>query len=132
MSAAVISSITQSTDAFLSRLLKVEPPTDGIISLLKPIGETIGGQRDEAAVASCLQHIASLKGTTAFVRQHEFLEGLQVGLLCGKATPFTSEAVVRGIERLFASASADVSEQSIRIAGMMQLSKSPAMWNRLV
>lgn len=127
ISAAVISSISKSADAFLARLLKVEPPTAGISALLQPIGETIGGQRQEVAIANCLQQIADLKGVTASVRQEALLQGLQVGLGRGKATPLASPAIVGGIERLLARPSPDVSEQAMRVAGVLQLSKSPAM-----
>lgn len=127
MSAAIISSIVQSADAFLDRLLAVDKPVAGAQALFSPLAETIGARRDEAAVGRFLKQTAGLSGPEAATRQLPLLEGLVRGLGRGKSGPLKSDDVARGLERLLASSSPDVSDKAVRIAGLLQLSDSPAM-----
>ncbi len=127
MSAAISSSLGQSADPFLARLLALDKPTAGTRALFSPVAETIGAQHDEAAVGRFLQQTAAFSGPEAANRQRVLLDGLVRGLGRGKPAAFKSADVARGLERLLASSSPDVSERAVRIAGMLQLTDSPAM-----
>lgn len=127
MSAAIASSIVPSAAEFLVRLLASEEPTAGELALLGPVAETIGAQRKEAAIGSFLEQTAGLTGLLAAGRQTALLEGLVRGLNTGKPQPFQSDQVARGLELLLANPAPEISQQAIRIAGLLQLNDSPAM-----
>ena len=127
MSAAIASSIAETADQFLERLLAAKEITPGIAALVGPVSETIGAHRDEQAVGRCLQSIAKLSDSDQVKTQQLLLEGLSRGLERGQPGPLQSDVIVSGLERLLSSPSADVSEMSVRIAGLLQLSDSPAM-----
>jgi len=127
MSPAISSSLVRSPAPFLARLLAADGPTAGTQALFGPVAETIGAQRDEAAVGHFLQQTALLSGPEAANQQRTLLEGLIRGLGRGKPAPFKSGDVARGLERLLASSSPEVSEKAVRIAGLLQLTDSPAM-----
>jgi putative membrane-bound dehydrogenase-like protein len=127
MASAVISSVTAATDPFLGRLLAADPSSAGTQALLGPVGETIGAQREASALGRFLQQTADLSGADAARRQLVLLDGLVRGLKRGRPGPVQNDAVARGVERLLASSAADVSEQAVQIAGLLQLDDSPAM-----
>ncbi|MBI3863622.1 MAG: c-type cytochrome [Planctomycetia bacterium] len=127
MPAAIISSVAQNADAFLARLLSAGPSSAGTQAVLGLVGETIGAQRNAAAVGRCLQQTADLTGADAARQQLVLLNGLVRGLGRGKPRALPSEPVARGLERLLASPSAEVSERAVQIAGLLQLKDSPAM-----
>lgn len=127
MSAALVSSIAPTADKFLARLLAAEPPTAAALALVGPVAETIGARRDEASIRNTLQQTAGLAGPNTASRQRAVLEGLVRGLRGGKPEALRSKEVARGLERLLASSSPDVSQLAVRIAGLLQLSDSPAM-----
>ena len=127
MSAAIVSSIAPTADKFLARLLAADPPAAGAQALVGPVAETIGARRDEASIGNTLQQTAGLAGPNAASRQRAVLEGLVRGLGGGKPEALRSEQVARGLERLLASSSPEVSQLAVRVAGLLQLSDSPAM-----
>lgn len=127
MAGAIASSIAPTTDQFLEKLLAEKKATPGVAALINPAAETIGARRDDKAVGRCLQLAAKLDGPDAAKTQMAILEGLSRGLERGTPGPLQDEAIVKGLEKLLASNSADVSGVSIRIAGLLQLNDSPAM-----
>jgi putative membrane-bound dehydrogenase-like protein len=127
MSAAIISSVAQNADAFLGQLLATQPLTEGTKSMLGPISETIGAQRNVAMVGRLLLQTSGLAGDDAPQRQIVLLEGLVRGLKRGKPEPLQSESIINGLERLLISPSPDVSELAVHVAGLLQLRDSPAM-----
>jgi len=127
MSAAIISSVTQSADAFLRQLLARHQAGAVASTVFGQVGETIGTQRQVAAVGRFLEQTADLPGPDAEKPQLVLLAGLVRGLNRGKPMAVQSELIVRAVERLLASSSSEVSQQAVRVAGLLQLSDSPAM-----
>lgn len=127
MSAAIGSSIAPTADKFLAQLLADDPPPAGALALIGPVAETIGARRDAASIGNTLQQTAGLAGPSATSSQRAVLEGLVRGLGRGKPEALQSEEVARGLERLLASSSPDVSQLAVRVAGLLRLSDSPAM-----
>lgn len=127
MSAAIVSSLAGIEQEFLERLLKADQKVPGVLALLVPIAETVGARRDEQTVGRCLQQIAAVDGPAGLRTQLVFLDGLVRGLERGKPEPLQSDIIVAGLERLLASSSADVSDRSVQVAGLLQLHDSPAM-----
>jgi putative membrane-bound dehydrogenase-like protein len=133
MPAAVVSSLTQSTDAFLTRLLADETAGSGALTLLGPVAETIGGLRDEELVGRLLHRAADLAGIDFEKSQRALLDGLIQGLERGASATPARDEVTRGLEKLLMSSSPEVSQQAIRLAGLLKVGDSPrmrAVWER--
>lgn len=133
MSAAIASSIADHADAFLERLLAPDETTAGIGALLAPVAETIGARREGAAIGRLLEQTAAL---TRVEQQLALLEGLARGLDRGGEGDHDvqNEQIVRGLERLLAGPSADVSQYAVRVFGLLKLRDSPEMqevWGRM-
>jgi putative membrane-bound dehydrogenase-like protein len=127
MPAAIVSSIAHNADGFLRRLLTTVPLSAGTQALLGPVSETIGAQRNAGAVGRHLEQTAKLTGDKAARHQIALLEGLVRGLKRGKPGPLQGEPIVRGLERLLAGSSPEVSQLSVDVAGLLQLKDSAAM-----
>jgi putative membrane-bound dehydrogenase-like protein len=127
MSAAIASSLANSADVFLDKLLSADNTSPGALTVLGPAAETTGARRDEMAIARFLQQTAELAGQESENRKLALLDGLVRGLNRGKPTPLTGETVARSLERLLADPAPRVSQQAVRVAGLLRLSDSPAM-----
>ncbi|MFN0199565.1 MAG: PVC-type heme-binding CxxCH protein [Planctomycetaceae bacterium] len=127
MTAAITSSIANSTDRFLTQLLATEAQSEPVQVLLGSVSETVGAQRDDTAVGRFLQTTSALAGPDASKRQLALLEGLARGLNRGMPRAVQSPEIVSGLEKLLANSSVDVSRQAVLIAGLLELSDSPAM-----
>lgn len=123
---AIASSLAAATDQFLRELLAADELTPGALALLGPVGETIGGQRDESALGRTLKLLAELKRNPTEV-QLALLAGMSRGLERGERRALQSDAIVDGLERLLHSPSTDVLESAVRVAGLLDLKESPAM-----
>lgn len=127
MSSAILSSVVTSADALWSKLLEPGQPGAGALSVLGPLAELIGTQRDDGSLGRALERIAVLSGEGADKRQQVLLDGLARGLSRGKPGGLRSEAGLRGLERLLVTPSADVRQQALHVAGLLKLGNSPAL-----
>ncbi len=125
--AAIVSSVPNTADVLLEKLLAEKSNSPHVMALLGPLAETVGSRRDDGQIGRILLHTAELSGDGAHTTQLELLDGLVRGLSRGKSSLLQSDDIPRAIERLFSSTDAGVRTRTLQLVTPLKLTESPAM-----
>ncbi|MEK6247827.1 MAG: hypothetical protein N2C12_06580, partial [Planctomycetales bacterium] len=112
MSAAILSSASETADALLARLLQDDIASEGAKVVMAPLAVTVGARRNADEISRSLTSIADAKDS---VVQARCLDGLIQGLQGGEAAS-ASNGNRDALTELLASPSTEVRSKAIRLA----------------
>lgn len=127
MSAALLSSAGDRTDALIAALLKRTRAAPEALALLRSLASTVGARRHEGQLSRVLDTVLALDRQDRSPVPTALLDGLIEGLGRGKATALQGEAAREAVQKLLTSSSAEVRQRGLRIAGLVRLAESAAM-----
>ncbi|MFH1921275.1 MAG: c-type cytochrome, partial [Planctomycetota bacterium] len=126
MQAAILSSVADTSDRLLAKMLDGGQLTDQSRLLLSPLAATVGARHDNDQIGSLLDTIVRAPDDDGRL-QAASLKGLIEGLKQRKPEMLTSQAGQLGLRRLLVSPSAEVRELAFQVAGLVRLQDTPEM-----
>jgi putative heme-binding domain-containing protein len=121
MGDAVASSVSDSADQLLVRLLASPTLTSKAKSLLPSLASVVGARHRDEEIARLLGTIAQKHSDERIPLLAAALDGLGEGLKRGKPKPLVSPDGHIALRRLLASTSDELSRRAVRIAGLLKL-----------
>jgi putative membrane-bound dehydrogenase-like protein len=127
MRAAVLSTVTDRAGRLAEILLRRPEPMKADSLILPTLAAVVGTRHHDEELAQLLKSIAAMTGTNATPAKGELLKGLVQGLERGQAKELRSKDGRQALEKLLASPSAEIRQQALYVAGMLQVPDSPAL-----
>ncbi|REJ66135.1 MAG: hypothetical protein DWQ31_15725 [Planctomycetota bacterium] len=123
MSNAVLSSCNENAGELLAMLAEGEDPTEGARKVIRPLAQTIGGQRDGKRIGILLKTVVASVPDVQSQAIRGLVDGLSDGDVSGALTPDGRRAVVALLEQ----AAPRIRAESVKLAAILLTPEAPEL-----